>query len=144
MREIPSELFTLQVRVALVVVACVGLLQIYKWLSRRHLGPGYGMLWIVVFLGLMIIALFPVTVFWAAGVTGAREPEGGLRLAAFIFVFVMLLYMSVKISQLERRIEELVQALALREARGEGSSSSRRERAGLPVDGPLPTGGETS
>jgi len=39
-----------------------------------------------------------------------------MRLAGFVFVAAILLHLSLKTSALERRLEELVQALALRDA----------------------------
>jgi len=117
MPRTPAELFTPYGRVILALIAVLGIVQVYRWLAARRLGAGYGVLWSSVFVALLVVAAFPITAFWVSWLLGARDPEGGLRLGAFVFAFVMLLYMSVKTSQLQRRIEELTQALALKDAR---------------------------
>ncbi len=104
-------------RLVLALAGIAGLCLVYRWLVRRSLGAGHGVVWTGVFASLIVVAALPGTVVWVGWIAGSQEPFGGLRLGAFLVAFVLLLYLSVKTSLLQRRIEELVQALALREAR---------------------------
>lgn len=126
-----AEIFTVYGRVIIALLACGGVAAVYYWLSRRRLGTGYGVLWLGIFGALLAVAVFPITAVWVGRIAGSREPEGGLRLGAFLVAFVLLLYMSLKTSQLQRRIEELVQTLALREA-------ARKPRPELDAAGAVP------
>jgi hypothetical protein len=103
--------------VVLALAGFGGLYLVHRWLARRNLGVGYGVLWTGVFSALVIIAAFPVAVVWVGDVAGSKEPEGGLRLGAFLVAYILLLYLSVKTSLQQRRLEELVQILALRDAK---------------------------
>ena len=111
-----APIFTPHGRVILALIGAAGVTAVYRWLSKRRLGTGYGLIWIAVFTSLIGVAAFPRLVPWVAWVAGSREPEGGLRLVAFSFTFVILLYLSLKTSQLQHRVDELVQALALKDA----------------------------
>jgi len=60
------------------------------------------------------VSIFPELLVALGRLAGSREPEGALRLAGFVFVAIVLLYLSLKVSALEAKLEALVQALALR------------------------------
>jgi hypothetical protein len=64
-----------------------------------------------------------------------------MRLAGFVFVAIVLLYLSLRVSKLEARVETLVQALALQAAAGTTPSETgtNEERASVklpPVSDP--------
>ena len=103
-------------RLTTIFLAAIGAWQVYRWVSRGRLGVSYGLVWLGVCLALLVVAAFPATLLWAGRLAGTREPEGAMRLAGFVFVAAILLHLSLKTSALERRLEELVQALALRDA----------------------------
>jgi hypothetical protein len=110
-----DEAVTLHSRLTLAVVAAVGLMAIARSIARRRLTLGYGLLWLGVFAGLAALAVFPGLAFWLGRLAGSREPEGAVRLAGFIFIVVVLLYLSLRTSELQQKVHELVQELALRE-----------------------------
>jgi hypothetical protein len=125
-----GTLFTTHGRITTGLVALLGAVQVYRWVARRKFGVGYGLVWLATCLGILLVAAVPSLLLGLGRLAGSREPEGALRLAGFLFIAAILLYLSLKASALEDKLERLVQATALREALAE---SARRP--------PLPEGG---
>ena len=108
-----GALFTLHGRITTALLAAFGALQIYRWVGRRKLGMAYGLVWLGICAALVAVSIFPELLVALGRLAGSREPEGALRLAGFVFVAIVLLYLSLKVSALEAKLESLVQALAL-------------------------------
>ena len=108
-----GALFTLHGRITTALLAALGALQIYRWVGRRKLGMAYGLVWLGICAALVAVSIFPQLLVTLGRLAGSREPEGALRLAGFVFVAIVLLYLSLKVSALEAKLEALVQALAL-------------------------------
>jgi hypothetical protein len=111
-----GALFTLHGRITTAVLALLGSVQVFRWVGRRKLGMAYGLVWLAICCALIAVSAFPALLLGLGQLAGSREPEGALRLAGFVFVAVVLLYLSLKVSALEARLEALVQALALQQA----------------------------
>jgi len=120
-----SALFTLHGRITTAVLALLGSVQVFRWVGRRKLGMAYGLVWLAICCALIAVSVFPALLLGLGRLAGSREPEGALRLAGFVFVAVVLLYLSLKVSALEAKLEALVQALALHQT----LPSGRDERA---------------
>jgi len=110
-----GALFTLHGRITTAAIATLGAWQIFRWVAGRKLGMAYGLVWLAICGALVCVSIFPALLVGLGNLAGSREPEGALRLAGFVFVAIVLLYLSLKVSALEARVETLVQALALRE-----------------------------
>ncbi len=122
-------LFTPHGRLTTAALAIIGALLVYRWVARRKFGVAYGLVWLATFLGVLLVAMVPSLLLWLGRLAGSREPEGALRLAGFLFIAVILLYLSLKASAQEEKLERLVQAIALREAlatREEGPAAEQR------------------
>jgi hypothetical protein len=108
---------TIQGRATFVLVGLIGIALVWRWLAQQRLGYAYAVLWFGIFAGMLTVAAFPALVIYTAALVGLQEhPDSLLRVSAFGFIFVMLLYMSAKTSDLQRRLNALVQTLALRDA----------------------------
>lgn len=110
-----GALFTLHGRITTALLATLGAVQIFRWVGRSKLGMAYGLVWLAICSALLAVSVFPELLVGLGQLAGSREPEGALRLAGFVFVAVVLLYLSLKVSALEAKVEALVQALALRD-----------------------------
>jgi hypothetical protein len=123
-----GTLFTLHGRITTAVLALLGSVQVFRWVGRRKLGMAYGLVWLAICSALLAVSVFPALLVGLGRLAGSREPEGALRLAGFVFVAVVLLYLSLKVSALEAKLEALVQALALHQppASGQGEKAAPR------------------
>jgi hypothetical protein len=85
-------------------------------LVRTHrLYVGYGILWLVAVVGLMVMVSHQSLLAWITFIVGARFPASTLSLLAFVFIFGLLIFFSMQLSQISNRQIDMIQALALRE-----------------------------
>jgi hypothetical protein len=115
--------FSLQGTLVIIGFGVVGLLLILRFLSRRSLTMSYAIVWILVLLGLLVLVGFPPVLALVGEILGTAQPEGAIRLLAMAVMAGFLLFLSVKVSVLTYRLEDLAQRVGLyeyeRRARGE-------------------------
>lgn len=127
---------------ALIGAAAV-LITIAEMLRRRRLREKYAALWVVVGLGVLILASAPGLLFWLSHRLGVQTP---VNLAFFVGALVLLIVsvqLSAEISTLEDRTRTLAEeaaALRLRIERLEATTGSRPDqwRPAPPVEEPTP------
>jgi hypothetical protein len=85
-------------------------------LVRTHkLYVGYALLWFLSLSMLMITVSIPSLLNFVTKAVGAIFPASALSLLAFMFIFLVLIFISVQLSALSSRQIELIQYLALKE-----------------------------
>jgi hypothetical protein len=85
-------------------------------LVRTHrLYVGYGIMWLVAVVGLMVMVSLQPLLAWITLLVGARFPASTLSLLAFVFIFGVLIFFSMQLSQISNRQIDLIQALAIKE-----------------------------
>ena len=88
---------------------------IINLIRTKKLHAGYGVLWFLAIVALMIVISVPPLLEFLPKVVGAIFPASALSLLAFIFIFVVLIFFSVQLSIISARQVELAQAIALSE-----------------------------
>jgi hypothetical protein len=83
-------------------------------LVRTHkLYVGYALLWFLSLSALMITVSIPPLLTIVTKAVGAIFPASALSLLAFMFIFLVLIFISVQLSALSSRQIELIQYLAI-------------------------------
>jgi hypothetical protein len=99
------------------VIAVGGSLVVFAFVvelvRRRRLKEEYSVLWIVTALVLILLAAWNGLLNQASSLIGAASSQNTLFFFGLMFVVLMLLHFSVRISAMERRITSLVQELGL-------------------------------
>ena len=96
------------------IAASVGLLvYIVDLVRRRRLKEEYTALWVIVALVLLLLASWGGLLRDITHAIGAISESSTLYLFGLLFVILLLLNFSVRVSMLERRLTALVQELAL-------------------------------
>jgi hypothetical protein len=99
------------------VIAIAGslalLVFVIELVRRRRLKEEYSVLWTLTALTLLIMAVWFDLLLGLTKAIGAVLASSTLFFTALIFVMLMLLHFSVRISQLERSLTALVQELGL-------------------------------
>jgi hypothetical protein len=91
-----------------------GLLVFILHLVRTNtLHVGYAVLWFLPLIMLMITVSFPPLLFFVTNAVGAIFPASALSMLAFMFIFLVLVFISIQLSTLSNRQIELIQYLAL-------------------------------
>ena len=108
---------SIMLRLVLVVVSIVTFMIMVKRIRQAKVQIETSLFWIIFAAVLLLISIFPEIAFFATDLLGIQAPVNFV----FLFViFVLLLHQffnSIKLSQLENKIKDLTQELAVRELR---------------------------
>jgi hypothetical protein len=86
---------------------------VIELVRRRRLKEEYSLLWILTAAALLLLSIWDGLLTDVSDLIGAAAPQSTLFFFGLMFVVLMLLHFSVRISALERRITSLVQELGL-------------------------------
>ena len=112
---------TAQLQLFMILGAVVLLLIIFAFLKRGLMSVKYSLLWLALAVGLVIAAAFPYVVYVLRDLLDIEMPVNLVFLLMFCFVLVVLLSLSIAISQLADKCKRLTQANAMRLFCGSGA-----------------------
>ena len=101
----------------MILGALVLLLIIFVLLKRGKMTVKYSLLWLGLSLALTVFAVCPYVVFVLRDILGVEMPVNLVFMLMFCFVLVVLLSLSIAISQLAEKCKRLTQANAILEKR---------------------------
>ena len=106
---------SIALRVLLIIVSVMNTLNILRRIRKSKLQIDYSIFWLVFSMILIVIAVFPQIVIKLAQIIGFQSPAN----IVFLLVIFALMFKSfqstLEISQLQYKIEELTQKIALEE-----------------------------
>ena len=108
---------SIMAKVFMILGAVVLLLIIFAFLKRGLMSVKYSLLWLALAVGLVIAAAFPYVVYVLRDLLDIEMPVNLVFLLMFCFVLVVLLSLSIAISQLADKCKRLTQANAMLEKR---------------------------
>jgi hypothetical protein len=99
---------------AFAVVLCAILLGLlFVLMRRRRLREKYAAIWIVLSLGVLVIAIFPNVAFWLAEVARVNTPVNLLFAVSAAVLLVVCIQLSTEVSALEEETRTIAEELAL-------------------------------
>lgn len=102
-------------RIALFICIIIYFSVIFQLLRRKLLQLKYTLLWLATGVVLFILTIFPKLLYAVTNVLEVEKPVNGLFLFVFGFVFMILMSLTVIISNQSNKIRTLVQMIALLE-----------------------------
>ena len=114
----------------IIVIDILGLVLLILILNLVRIGKlhvAYGALWSVSTAALILTVSVPPLLSLVTRLVGAVFPVSALTLLAFVFIFLVLIFFSVKLSALSTRQVELIQSLGLRELLDEAQTEEGRD-----------------
>lgn len=111
--------------VILNLIALLLLLWVANLVRRGSLYVGYGVIFIAITVGVMIVLSVPDLLTLLARLVGAVFPASALTLLALCFIVFMLIYILTQVTVLSNRLTVLVQGLAIQQAREEAEGRLR-------------------
>lgn len=108
---------TLQFQAYMIFGAVVLLLIIFAFLKRGLMTVKYSLLWLLLSVSLVVVAVCPYIVYVIDDIMGVEIPVHLIFFLMFCFVLVVLLSLSIAISQLAEKNKRLTQTCALLEKR---------------------------
>lgn len=94
------------------IVIVLGIIELVR---RRKLNEEYSFLWLIIGVILLLITFFPKLIVFISGLFGTELPINTLFFTGIIFLMLLGLFFSLKISILSNRVKKLSQKIALLE-----------------------------
>ncbi|MDP8224442.1 MAG: DUF2304 domain-containing protein [Candidatus Lernaella stagnicola] len=117
-------------RVFAAVVAIVFFLFVLDAIRRRRLEIQYAVLWLLIAVGIGVLAVWYDALVWLTGLIGAVLPTTTLFLFGILVLVAINIQFSMRISQLQTRLRLLSQEHALLEQRLEKHASEEEPAVG--------------
>lgn len=103
----------IELRIILIMSSVLMLIYMIKKVKKSKLQIEYTVFWIIFGLLLIVISLIPQIMYFVADIIGIQSPVN-LVLTFIIFILVIkMFFMTIEISQLEAKVKELVEEMAL-------------------------------
>ena len=94
------------------IVIVLGIIELVR---RRKLNEEYSFLWLIIGVLLLMITFFPQLIYFISGFIGTELPINTLFFTGIIFLMLLGLFFSLKISILSNRVKKLSQKIAILE-----------------------------
>lgn len=108
------------------VAALATALFVFELLRRGFLREKFAALWLIVSLGLLVLAVFPRLLIWASDSLGLEAPSNLLFFLAAVILLLVSMQLSYEVSRLEARTQRLAEDLAILRADLESDHDERR------------------
>lgn len=102
-------------RIFLIVVSFISIVYVIRRIRKAKLKIDYSLFWIIVSVLIMLLAVFPQLAIKMASLMGVMS---AVNLIYLVMIFILLLHnfsMTMKISSLESKINNLTEEIAIRE-----------------------------
>lgn len=104
-----------QQKVFALIAGLVLLAIIVNLIRQRRLKEEYSWIWLLTGLGIFILVIYYPLLLLVSQLMGAKIPVTALFLSGFLFLILITLFYSVKLSELSDKVRRLAQKIALLE-----------------------------
>lgn len=106
---------TAQQKIFALIIGAGLFLVIIEMVRRRRLAEEYSFLWLLTGVGIIVLVLWYDLLEWITHLIGAKAPTTTLFIFGFVFMILINLHYSVKISRLTAQVKDLAQKIAIHE-----------------------------
>lgn len=106
---------TIFIRTLLLIISLGTLFVMLRTIRKSKLKIEYSIFWIIFLILLIIMAIFPQGVITLSKGLQFKSPENMVFLFVIFVLMVKIFYQTVEISNLEYKLEELIQKIAIGE-----------------------------
>lgn len=117
-------MISITLRLVLIFVSLLALLYIIRKIRFSKLQIEYAIFWILCALMFVVIAIFPGIVVWISQQLGMMSPVNVVYIVIIAILLLKVFMMTIELSQLENKVKELVQKIALEEKKNGKSKST--------------------
>ncbi|MDX3191065.1 DUF2304 domain-containing protein [Streptomyces sp. MN03-5084-2B] len=100
-------------RILSIVIACLVLFVVIEMMRRRKLREKYAGVWLVVAIGVVVLAVIPAAAQFLARLTGVETPSNFVFLLAGVVLALVSLHLSTETGHLEEEVRTSVEEIAL-------------------------------
>ncbi len=113
------EYLVWQIRLLLVLCSVGAFVFVMKFIRKSRVKIEHTLFWLLVCLLMLLMSVFPQIPFWLAGLLGIESPSNFVFLFLIALLLVSQFFMAMRLSQQEIKLQELVQAVALKDRKKE-------------------------
>ncbi len=106
---------TAQQKIFALIMGAGLFLIIIEMVRRRKLAEEYSFLWLLTGIGIAVLVVWYDLLEWLTYLIGARTATTTLFIIGFVFVILINLHYSVKITRLAAQVKDLAQKIAIYE-----------------------------
>lgn len=106
---------SVMLRVLLVLMSIISLLYVIRKIRYSKMQIEYSLFWIALSVIMIIMSLFPEIVYWITEKMGMISPANVVYLFIIAVLLVKSFMMTIEISNLEKKVKDLVQQIAINE-----------------------------
>lgn len=121
---------TFQGIIVLILIGLALLVWILDLIRRDRLYVGYGIVFIIAILGVILILAIPSLLMTVTHLVGAIFPASALTLLALCFIVFLLVYILTQVTIVSNRLAAVVQELAIQQAKASVQTPSRKSNDG--------------
>lgn len=121
---------TIMLRFCLIVASVLTTVLMMRQIRKSKVQIEDSIFWVLFSLTLILFSVFPQVAYWLSDLVGTDAPSNFIFLLVIFLLLVKEFSMTVRISQLEARLRDLVQRIALEEA---GTEKKNEEETGGPA-----------
>ena len=100
-------------RILSIVIACLVLFVVVEMMRRRKLREKYAGLWLIVGIGVVVLAVVPAAAQFMARLTGVETPSNLVFFMAGVVLALVALHLSTEVGRLEEEMRTAVEESAL-------------------------------
>ncbi|MCI7796190.1 MAG: DUF2304 domain-containing protein [Lachnospiraceae bacterium] len=119
---------TMQLRMVLIVVSVVTTWLILRKIRMSKMRIEDSIFWIGFSLMLIVFSVFPEIVYWMSDLSGTQTPVNFIFLFMIFVLILRMFRLTVKISQLETKVRDLTQRIAIDENLKNGDRENKRPK----------------
>jgi hypothetical protein len=117
---------TIQGIIVLILIGILLVFWILDLVRRDRLYVGYGVVFILSIIGVILLLSLPPVLSFVTRLVGAIFPASALTLLALCFIVFMLVYVLTQVTIVSNRVALVVQELAIRQAKESAGSAARQ------------------
>ena len=115
-------MMTWRIRIAVILVLCVGLVAIINLIRKRSLELKYALTWLFLCGGLLILVLIPGIMDVIAAALGIYNPMNMIFFLGFLFSIVVIFSLTMALSRNSNRVRTMAQKIALNDYKAKKAS----------------------
>lgn len=100
---------------------------IFQCIRKKQIQLKDGIFWILFSFLLILISVFPVLAVWASRILGIQSPSNCVFLILIFLLGCHQFFLTIRISQLEMKINRLIQSVAIYRTREDEEKSLEKE-----------------
>jgi len=104
---------TLKIQIIAILVSLLLLFIVFELIRRRKLKPEYSIFWVLIGIVMLLLSVFKNLLSKLADILGVFPPIFALLLVGFACVVLILLYLSVLVSEFSSEKKEIFKELSI-------------------------------